>query len=407
MACCGAVPSSSFSLKPTKVYRPGRRPKGVSRQKVPTYCSVPYDRFNQFVVTSGTISFRSLNKTFSMLDIQANAIAEPNYIGHAMSRKRTRSHSEADSIIATLTIPHHVQPITAMNCTAAPFSEDDGPTQIRNQIDYSLKIEMEVAKRGEAHRPVRVYADGAFDLFHQGHARLLRQAKNVFPNVYLIVGVCSDRMLHQYKGRSVLTEEERYNAVRHCRYVDEVLKDGPWSYSEEFLEKNKIDFVAHDDEPYACDGVTDIYADLKRKGMFIATQRTNGVSTTDIVARIVRDYDGYVRRNLARGYSAKELNVSFLKAKKLKLQNKMVELKDRGKNLFGSFGERKGDLITRWEEKSKEVIDSFVKVFLKKPLRLLHASKSKLMRSITPSESSTDEEDSRDHPTPSKRRRTC
>ena len=90
------------------------------------------------------------------------------------------------------------------------------------------------------------------------------------------------------------------------RYAD-------YNLETEFLFFFQIDFVAHDDLPYGGNGHADIYKPLKDRGMFVATQRTEGVSTSDIIARIVRDYDMYVRRNLERGYTFKDMNVGFIK----------------------------------------------------------------------------------------------
>jgi len=164
-------------------------------------------------------------------------------------------------------------------------------------------------------RLVRVYADGIFDMFHAGHAKMLEQAKKVFPNVELVVGVCGDEITHKLKGKTVFDERERYEAVRHCKWVDEVVEDAPWVLDEEFLRKHKIDYVAHDADPYpsAQAQADDVYALVKKKGMFVPTQRTQGISTTDIIVRIIRDYDEYVKRNLKRGVSCEAMNVSFFR----------------------------------------------------------------------------------------------
>lgn len=171
----------------------------------------------------------------------------------------------------------------------APFSDDPIAIETRNKCRYDFKnrITLENAKKmTKDDRPIRVYADGIYDMFHPGHARQLKQAKEAFPNIYLMVGVVNDEHTHRYKGPTVVPEAWRYDRVRHCRYVDEVIKDAPWVIDQDFLIKNKIDFVAHDDLPYKFEGQEDVYKPVKELGMFLTTQRMEGISTTDLKMRL-------------------------------------------------------------------------------------------------------------------------
>lgn len=198
-------------------------------------------------------------------------------------------------------------------------------------------------------RPVRVYADGVFDLFHLGHMRQLQQAKMAFPNTYLIVGVTGDAETHKRKGLTVMSAKERAESVRHCRWIDEVVEDCPWVLTVDFLEKHQIDYVAHDDIPYGASEGDDIYKPIKEKGMFLVTQRTEGVSTTGIITKIVRDYEQYISRQLKRGTSRQELNISWLKKNELDIKRHVAELRDNIRSNWTTTGrELSRDLKQFW-----------------------------------------------------------
>eukprot|EP01083_Nonionella_stella_P049315 131451_1 len=212
-------------------------------------------------------------------------------------------------------------------------------------------------------RVVRVYADGIFDLFHFGHMKALEQCKKVFPNVYLLVGVCDDELTRKMKGKTVMNHKERAESIRHCKWVDEVIEHAPWVVTQEFLDKHRIDCVAHDAEPYTEGSATDVYAFVKEKGMFAPTQRTEGISTSDIITRVVKDYDQFVRRNLERGYSRHDMNVGYLKEKRIKLRGELDEMKSniiqKGDEVIDSSKE----LVGKWVENSQKFIDEFLQLF--------------------------------------------
>jgi len=137
-------------------------------------------------------------------------------------------------------------------------------------------------------RKIRIFMDGAFDLMHYGHMNAFRLARSL--GTELIVGVNSDKTITQCKGAPLMKDEERLTMVRGCKFVDKVVEGCPYVMSEEYLNhvisEYNVDYVIHGDDPCIVDG-KDVYETAKKAGKFQSIPRTEGVSTTDIVGRIL------------------------------------------------------------------------------------------------------------------------
>ncbi|KAL1567588.1 T-complex protein 1 subunit beta, variant 2 [Salvia divinorum] len=255
-------------------------------------------------------------------------------------------------------------------------------------------------------RPVRVYADGIYDLFHFGHARSLEQAKLSFPNTYLLVGCCNDATTHKYKGKTVMNDAERYESLRHCKWVDEVIPDAPWVINQEFLDKHRIDYVAHDSLPYAdtSGAGNDVYEFVKAVGRFKETKRTDGISTSDVIMRIVKDYNQYVMRNLDRGYSRKDLNEKRLRVnmRLKKLQEVVKEQQEKVGEKIQTAAKTAGVNPNVWVENADRWVAGFLEMFEERCHKMGTAIRDRIQESLRGQpaleyQTSSEEEDDDDY----------
>ncbi|KAK9920161.1 hypothetical protein M0R45_028720 [Rubus argutus] len=143
--------------------------------------------------------------------------------------------------------------------------------------------------RRKKNRPIRVYMDGCFDMMHYGHCNALRQARALGDQ--LVVGVVSDAEIIVNKGPPVTPLNERMIMVNAVKWVDEVIPDAPYAITEEFMKKlfdeYNIDYIIHGDDPCVLPDGTDAYALAKKAGRYKQIKRTEGVSSTDIVGRML------------------------------------------------------------------------------------------------------------------------
>lgn len=133
----------------------------------------------------------------------------------------------------------------------------------------------------------RCVVNGVFDLFHVGHVRLLKRAKEMFKEV--VVAIDSDEFVISTKRKPIFPQEARVEILKSCRYVDDVVivdfEDGPAATKDSdvdnFMSRNNLDalFLAADDMAY----VNKWFKHLYETGRTVIVPRTQGISTTQVI----------------------------------------------------------------------------------------------------------------------------
>ncbi|XP_077242314.1 choline-phosphate cytidylyltransferase 1-like [Tasmannia lanceolata] len=120
-------------------------------------------------------------------------------------------------------------------------------------------------------------------------------------------------------------EETSMAANMALKWLDKVIPDAPWVIKQDLLLKHMIDYFIHFDEDLknpsrfadASGAGKDVYEFVKAVGKFKETKRIDGISTSDIIMRILNNYNQYVLRNLACGNTRDDHGVSYVKARSL------------------------------------------------------------------------------------------
>ncbi len=130
---------------------------------------------------------------------------------------------------------------------------------------------------------------GFFDILHDGHIDILRQAKQQCE--YLIVAVGTDEFMQIRKGRnSVLSFEQRKEIVSAIRYVDQVVPETDLDKIAAYHKYNfNVMFAGDDHEFELC--YIETAEKLKELGVdTIYIQRKGNISSTFIREYILNNF---------------------------------------------------------------------------------------------------------------------
>ncbi|KAF4691650.1 hypothetical protein FOZ60_015111 [Perkinsus olseni] len=156
-------------------------------------------------------------------------------------------------------------------------------------------------------RTMRILICGCWDLMHTGHFNAIRQVSTIAHeiekekqlegetvHVEVVAGIHPNKEIRRVKGGEfVCSEEEKETMLRACKWVDDIVHDVPYKpLTVEFLDKHRIDYAVHgDDIAKASDG-TDMYGYVKEAGRYREFRRSECISTTTLINRILGCHPG-------------------------------------------------------------------------------------------------------------------
>lgn len=159
-------------------------------------------------------------------------------------------------------------------------------------------------------KEVRIILPGHFDMIHAGHSKLIQDVKSYYKIVYLILGIINDK-----PRNSLLSLHEKIETFRNMSEVNEVCILSLWPSLED-LGKMNIDYVA----------TANPNAPLMPNKVLYFEKKVN-LSTDEIIARVVRDYNGHVDNLLQVGYNRSKLKISKFSEVSFRCKRKLKKVK--------------------------------------------------------------------------------
>ena len=133
-----------------------------------------------------------------------------------------------------------------------------------------------------------VYVPLAVDLLHSAHINILKKAKKYGT---VVVGLMTDKAISEYKKVPILNYKERFEILSGVKFIDKIVEQNNWDYSEN-IKRYKPNYFIHGDDWKS--GIQKSQRDKvirtlkKYKGKLIEVAFAKNISSADIKNKIIK-----------------------------------------------------------------------------------------------------------------------